>query len=73
LDVNDGFTRLLGYSQEEVIGESSFVLNIWNDFKDREILVSGLKKNGLVEFGIRVYHFHFQFSFYQFLQILLQQ
>ncbi len=49
LDVNDGFTKLLGYSQEEVIGQSSFVLNTWNNLKDRERLVSGLKKNGVVE------------------------
>ncbi len=49
VDVNDAFTKLLGYSQKDVIGESSLVLNIWNDSKDRDLLVSGLKKNGLVE------------------------
>jgi PAS domain S-box-containing protein len=48
-DVNDAFTKLLGYTQEEIIGESSLVFNIWNDSKDRDLLISGLKKNGIVE------------------------
>jgi len=49
IEINDAFTKLLGYSQNEVIGESSLVLNIWNDLKDRDLLVAGLKKNGIVE------------------------
>ncbi len=36
IDVNDGFTKMLGYSQEDVIGKSSVMLNIWNDSKDEE-------------------------------------
>jgi len=49
IEINDAFTKLLGYSQNEIIGESSLVLNIWNDLKDRDLLVAGLKKNGIVE------------------------
>ncbi len=49
VDVNDGFIKLMGYSREEVVGESSISLNIWNDSKDRDRLVSGLNKTGLVE------------------------
>ncbi|MBT6341189.1 MAG: PAS domain S-box protein [Desulfobacula sp.] len=49
IDINDGFTKMLGYSQEDVIGKSSIMLDIWNDSKDRERLVSGLKKYGIVE------------------------
>ncbi|MCP3872096.1 MAG: PAS domain S-box protein [Desulfobacteraceae bacterium] len=49
IDINEGFTKILGYSQEDVIGKSAVALNIWNNSKDREILISGLKKNGLVE------------------------
>ncbi len=49
IEINDAFTKLLGYSQNEVIGEASLVLNIWNDLKDRDLLVAGLKKNGIVE------------------------
>ncbi len=48
-DINDGFTRLLGYSREDIIEKSSLALSIWNDSKDRERLVAGLKKDGLVE------------------------
>jgi len=49
VDINDAFSNLLGYNRNEVIGESSLSLNIWNDAKDRERLVSGLKKDGIVE------------------------
>jgi len=49
IDINDGFTKIMGYSREDIIGKSSLEFNIWNDSKDREKLVSGLKKNGLVE------------------------
>jgi len=49
IDINEGFTKLLGYSREDVVERSSVSLNIWNDSKDRDILISGLKKHGLVE------------------------
>ena len=49
LEINEGFTKVMGYSREEAIGKSSFDLNIWNDPKDRDRLVSGLKKEGVVE------------------------
>ncbi len=49
IDINDAFTKLLGYSKKDIIGKSSMVLNIWNDLKDRDLLISGLKKCGLVE------------------------
>jgi len=49
IDISDGFTKMLGYSREDVIGKSALTINIWNDPKDREYLVSGLKKNGIVE------------------------
>ncbi len=49
MEINEGFTKLMGYSPEEVIGKSSIELNIWNDLKDRERLVSELQKNGFVE------------------------
>ena len=49
IDINEGFTKIMGYSREEVIGEPSIELNIWNDLNDRERLISGLNKHGFVE------------------------
>ncbi|MFH0761929.1 MAG: PAS domain-containing sensor histidine kinase [Bacteroidota bacterium] len=49
IDINDGFTKLMGFTREEVIGKSSLELNIWHNPADRERLVSGLKQKGVVE------------------------
>jgi PAS domain S-box-containing protein len=44
--VNDGFTAIMGYTQDEVIGKSSLDLDIWKNPEDRLELVRGLKENG---------------------------
>ncbi|MBK7632399.1 MAG: PAS domain S-box protein [Ignavibacteriales bacterium] len=49
ISVNTGFLKLTGYTEKEVIGKSSFEINIWADSSDREKLVAGLKANGIVE------------------------
>ena len=49
IDVNEGFTDLMGYTREDVIGETSLSLGIWKNPNDRKKLVAGLKKNGFVE------------------------
>ncbi|MDA8133624.1 MAG: PAS domain S-box protein [Desulfobacteraceae bacterium] len=49
LEINEGFTKIMGYSREDVIGRSSLDLSIWNDRRDRDRLVSGLQKSGVVE------------------------
>jgi PAS domain S-box-containing protein len=49
LEINEGFTKIMGYSREDVIGKASLDLNIWNDERDRDRLVSGLQKSGGVE------------------------
>ncbi len=49
VDINEGFTRITGYSREEVIGKTSLELNIWDNPNDREKLVSGIKNYGHVE------------------------
>jgi len=48
--VNEGFTKLSGYSSADVMGRSSMThdLNIWVDDADRRKLVEGLKKSGEV-------------------------
>jgi PAS domain S-box-containing protein len=49
IDVNDGFTKVTGYERGDVIGKTSYEINIWNNPDDRKRLVDGLKKNGVVE------------------------
>lgn len=49
IDINDGFTQIMGYERSEVIGASSLELDIWKKDQDRATLVKGLQKNGYVE------------------------
>ncbi len=49
LDINDGFTKITGYTRDDVIGKTSLGLSVWDDPKDREHLVAGLRSTGFVE------------------------
>ena len=49
IDINEGFTKLSGYSRKDVIGKTSVSLNIWHNQEDREKLIKGLEKKGYVE------------------------
>jgi len=49
VDINEGFTRLSGYSREEVLGKTSVELNIWESLEDRRLLIEGIKENGKVD------------------------
>lgn len=58
VDINDGFTRIFGYSREEAIGKTSRELNIWQCDKERNAFVTPLIENGVVrdrevQFGTR--------------------
>ncbi len=46
VDVNEGFTKVTGYSREEVIGVTSSEFNIWYDPNDRIRLIEALEKDG---------------------------
>ena len=46
IEVNQGFTDMTGYTEDEVIGKTAYEINIWDDIRDRERLVQGLKKDG---------------------------
>jgi len=49
VDINEGFTRITGYSREEVIGRTSMEINIWNEASDRQNLVRNLKEKDYCE------------------------
>ncbi|MEZ5359807.1 MAG: PAS domain S-box protein [Candidatus Zixiibacteriota bacterium] len=48
LEINDSYTRILGFSREDAIGHTTLELGIWCTLKDREIYVNTLQKNGCV-------------------------
>ncbi|MFN8256054.1 MAG: PAS domain S-box protein [Bacteroidales bacterium] len=49
IEINEGFTQLTGYTNEDVIGKLSSEINIWEIPGDRLKLVEGIKKYGVVE------------------------
>lgn len=49
VSVNEGFCAVTGYSRDEVVGKSSIDLALWKNIEDRERLVSGLLKDGVVK------------------------
>ncbi len=49
LNINEGYTRLTGYTEEDVIGVLSSDIDIWTIPADREKLVKELKESGRVE------------------------
>jgi len=49
VSVNEGFVKMLGFSEEEVIGKTSLELNIWADPENRRNLVSKLQNDGRIE------------------------
>ena len=48
VNINEGFTKLTGFTEDEVIGKTSREVNIWADMADRERLVAVLKAEGQV-------------------------
>jgi PAS domain S-box-containing protein len=49
ISINDGFSRLTGYTRAEVIGKTSLNLNLWKNPADRQAFVSALDKTGTCE------------------------
>lgn len=49
IDVNDGFTRLVGWKREEVIGRTSQDINCWRHAEDRLKMLAALQRDGLME------------------------
>jgi PAS domain S-box-containing protein len=49
IDINEGFTKILGYTRDDVVGKVSPDLAIWKKLSDRKRLVIDLAKYGYVE------------------------
>jgi PAS domain S-box-containing protein len=49
VDVNEGFIESTGYKREELIGKTSFELNLWKNKDDRKTLMRILKEKGKVK------------------------
>jgi PAS domain S-box-containing protein len=47
VEINQGFTRITGFTEEDVMGKTSYDISIWADANDRNKLISGLKQYGL--------------------------
>ncbi|HMV33005.1 MAG TPA: PAS domain S-box protein, partial [Gemmatimonadales bacterium] len=45
LEVNEGFTRMTGWTREEVVGRTSAEIAIWWDMADRQRLVAALQRD----------------------------
>ena len=48
IEVNEGYCKLYGYRRKEMLGRTSVELGIWDNPKDRALLVNGLKTTGKV-------------------------
>ncbi|WP_300456564.1 PAS domain S-box protein [Desulfobacula sp.] len=49
IDINEGFSRLTGYTRDDIFGKTSLSLDIWENPEDRKRLVDGLSRTGHVE------------------------
>jgi PAS domain-containing protein len=48
VDINEGFTKITGYTHEDVIGKTSVDIGIWVNSADRSFLVEELKETGVI-------------------------
>ena len=46
LEVNEGFTRLTGYTREETLGKTPSEMNLWIDPTERSQILAGIKQSG---------------------------
>lgn len=49
VSVNNGFTQIFEYSEDEILGKTSLEINMWHNPADRKRFVHGLKTQGIVE------------------------
>ncbi|MCB2194776.1 MAG: PAS domain S-box protein [Bacteroidetes bacterium] len=44
IEINSGFTKMTGFTDEDVLHKNPYTINIWYNDKDRERLINDLKK-----------------------------
>ena len=49
LDINDGYTKLSGYTREDVVGKTTFDIHLWQNLNDRQRMIDMLQHDGYVE------------------------
>jgi PAS domain S-box-containing protein len=49
VDINSAFTRVTGWTTEDVIGKTAADLDIWHNPKEREKLMAGIARHGKIE------------------------
>ncbi|MCK5205172.1 MAG: PAS domain S-box protein, partial [Desulfobacterales bacterium] len=49
VDINSAFTRVTGWTTEDVIGKTTADLDIWHNPKEREKLMAGIAQHGKIE------------------------
>ncbi len=49
IDTSEGFTRITGYTRDEVIGKTSLELNIWKNPADRKKMIQEMQEKGFCE------------------------
>ena len=48
LEVNEGYTRLTGYTREEALGKTPRQMNLWVDFDKRDCVLAALREVGQI-------------------------
>ena len=48
IETNSGFTELTGYTKDDIVGKTSFELNLWTNADDRKFLIKELLERGEV-------------------------
>lgn len=56
VSVNEGFTNILGFTKEDIVGKTSLQLNIWADPENRDTLTRELLEKGKIESLEAVFH-----------------
>ncbi len=53
IDVNPGFEQLIGYTRDEIIGQTAASIDIWVNYDDRDAIVEALKHSEKILYTTR--------------------